>query len=151
MKTNEDFKEVDKNITTSIMKEFRGKETEHICQTCKGTGRVSIIEDLGSGTCECTGKCIDCNGEGKITIEMDVLGKDEEVELLTILYPEMDKKTSDGFTEEQKKQIVNMALTTAGQILMSAVVLTNAENYITGDCLYPDGSKWILKFEKQKC
>jgi len=57
---------------------------------------------------------------------------------------------ADGFTDAQKKHIVNSALTTAGQILMSAVVLTNSENYITGDCIYPDGSKWTIKFEKQK-
>jgi hypothetical protein len=54
----------------------------------------------------------------------------------------------DSFNDKQKKQIVNSALTTAGQILMTAVVLTNSEKFITGDCVYPDGSKWVIKFEK---
>ena len=57
---------------------------------------------------------------------------------------------SVGFTDAQKKQIVNSALTTASQILMSAIVLTNSENFIKGDCIYPDGSKWTLRFEKYR-
>jgi hypothetical protein len=57
---------------------------------------------------------------------------------------------ADGLTEDQKKHIVNSALTAAGQILMSAVVLTNSQNFITGDCIYPDGSRWTIKFEKKK-
>jgi len=55
---------------------------------------------------------------------------------------------ADGFTEEQKAAIVNSALTTASQILITATVMTNAQNFITGDCVLPDGTKWRLKFER---
>lgn len=53
------------------------------------------------------------------------------------------------FSENEKKAIANSALTTASQIMMTAIVMTNSENYITGDCVFPDGSKWVLTFKKE--
>lgn len=59
-----------------------------------------------------------------------------------------DSNFAADFTDEQKKQIVDSALTTSSQILISAAVMTNSHNHITGDVFLPDGSKWRLKFER---
>lgn len=55
-----------------------------------------------------------------------------------------------GFTDDEKKQIINSALTTASQILISASVMTESLNYITGDVVLPDGRRWRLRFEMVK-
>ena len=52
------------------------------------------------------------------------------------------------FKEEEKQELINHALTTSSQILMTAVVLCGAENFITGRCTFPDGSEWTLTFLK---
>jgi hypothetical protein len=53
----------------------------------------------------------------------------------------------DGFTDEEKKQIINSALSTASQVLISASVMTGSHRHITGDVVLPDGRKWRLRFE----
>ncbi len=57
---------------------------------------------------------------------------------------------AEEFTEDQKTYIIDSALTVSGQILMSAVVLTGADNFISGDCNWPDGTVWTLKFERKQ-
>lgn len=56
---------------------------------------------------------------------------------------------SDGFNEEQKKDIVNSALTQAAKVLMTACVMTNSDNYIKGSCVFPDDSVWTITFKKE--
>lgn len=69
MEQNEKYAELDKSIGKEVMKEFKGKETEHKCRACGGSGTVSHLEDLGSGACECSGKCQECDGSGIIRYE----------------------------------------------------------------------------------
>lgn len=52
------------------------------------------------------------------------------------------------FTDEQKQEIVNCALTAASQVLISAAVMTNSHNEIVGECILPDESKWRLEFKR---
>jgi len=56
----------------------------------------------------------------------------------------------NGFSEEQNKQITESALTVASQILISAVVMTGAKNYIVGDVNFPDGTAWELHFKRKQ-
>lgn len=55
-----------------------------------------------------------------------------------------------GFTEEQKIEIANQALTSASKVLISACVLINAQNNINGAVSFPDGEIWDITFEKRK-
>lgn len=55
----------------------------------------------------------------------------------------------EGFTEEQKKEIANTALTQASKLLISACVLIKAENFIHGAVEFPDGEIWDLTFKKR--
>lgn len=55
---------------------------------------------------------------------------------------------SVGFTDEQKTQIVESAITASAQVLISAAVMTDSHNKINGDVLLPDGSKWRLTFQR---
>lgn len=60
------------------------------------------------------------------------------------------KLTFDGnFTDEQKKEIVQSALSSASQVLISALVMTNSHEFITGSVVLPDGSKYVLTFNKE--
>jgi hypothetical protein len=54
-----------------------------------------------------------------------------------------------GFTQEQKREIVNSAITTSCQVLLTAVVMANLDEFISGDVILPDGSSWVLEFRKK--
>lgn len=62
---------------------------------------------------------------------------------------DLTKIFEDGFSESDKKKILEMAITTAAKIMTSAAVMCNSHNFMTGDVIYPDGSIWKLTFEKQ--
>lgn len=53
-----------------------------------------------------------------------------------------------GFPQNQKQGIINEALTTASQILISACIMTNSHEYIEGEVTFPDNSKWIISFRQ---
>lgn len=53
-----------------------------------------------------------------------------------------------GFTPDMQKEIVNSAITSATQVLISALVMTNSHNSIMGEVIFPDDTKWRLTFEK---
>lgn len=54
------------------------------------------------------------------------------------------------FSEEDKKQIINSALTTSSHVLISAMVMTNSHNFITGSFIMPDNTKYTLTFTKDQ-
>lgn len=54
-----------------------------------------------------------------------------------------------GFTAEQKKWIVDTAITTSCQVLISAVVMADIDSHIEGEVILPDGTRWVLKFNKK--
>ncbi len=60
MKTNTDFKEVDKVISDEIMSEFKRKTHMEECQSCKGTGMAKGVFQK---------KCENCGGCGFIIYE----------------------------------------------------------------------------------
>ena len=63
MKTNDDFKNLDKAMSEAIMSSFKGQEYEVECMVCHGTGIMpsSAENELL--------QCINCFGEGYIVYE----------------------------------------------------------------------------------
>ncbi len=49
--------EIDKSITKQIMKEFKGKVIDHVCDSCLGKRLINGI------------KCYNCSGEGSYKIQ----------------------------------------------------------------------------------
>ena len=58
MPTQNKYEELDKQVSKQIMKEFKGKCIEHVCDECEGKGSIPF-----------GGDCKNCKGTGTITIE----------------------------------------------------------------------------------
>lgn len=59
----------------------------------------------------------------------------------------MAEDTDQKFSDEDKRVLVNAALSNASKVLMSAVVMAEISDFITGDVVFP-GEKWRLRFER---
>lgn len=65
MKTNLDFKEIDKRASKAFIK--KGEIVEHECSLCWGEGEIE--NDPDNGTVNSFYKCPDCNGKGYYSVE----------------------------------------------------------------------------------
>lgn len=73
MKKREDFKELDKDVSKSIMKEFEGKVINSVCTSCNGTGKIhhpfSGQYDHGITVTISPMICTNYNGKGNYDVQ----------------------------------------------------------------------------------